>query len=197
MFADSVQKLLSLWQLCDELDVDVGPAMLSPRVVVMPLDAWYSCTFDHFDPRPGSTLFDKFCKWPMPYDDVWSWMCKLNEAKIDVIRNHGAALGAHLPEDICKGRESADIITFSHFLPRKELPLPGVHEMAKASGCLEIEKQLRRVGSKMHVFGHTHINTTNDIEGVTYCQNAMGYGIRPGAKLTVVHDAGRFQTYLA
>ena len=66
MFADSVQKLLSLWQLCDELDVDVGPAMVSPKCIVLPLDAWYSCTFDHFDPRPGSTLFDKFCKWPMP-----------------------------------------------------------------------------------------------------------------------------------
>jgi hypothetical protein len=70
MFADSVQKLISLWQMCDELDVDTGPAMLSPHVTVVPLDAWYSCTFDHFDPRPGSTLFDKFCKWPMHYDNV-------------------------------------------------------------------------------------------------------------------------------
>ena len=118
MFSDSVQKLLELWKMCDELDVDTGPAMLSPSCVptsrasnraasslslllllllltchvgpmaslslllllllllllksrarvyasiqtVIPLDAWYSYTFDHFDPRPGSTLFDKFCK---------------------------------------------------------------------------------------------------------------------------------------
>ena len=89
------------------------------------------------------------------------------------------------------------MITFSHFLPRKELPLPGVHEMAKASGCLKVEEQLRRIGAKLHIFGHTHINTVNEYDGVTYMQNAMGYGIRPGTQLTVVHDAGRFKTYLA
>ena len=91
----------------------------------------------------------------------------------------------------------ADVITFSHFLPRKELPLPGVHEMAKASGCLQIEQQLRRVRSKLHVFGHTHINTQSEHDGVVYMQNAMGYGIAPGTKLCVVHDKGRFTQYMA
>ena len=45
--------------------------------------------------------------------------------------------------------------------------------------------------------GHTHINTQHDINGVTYMQNAMGYGIAPGTKLTVVHDKGRFTSYMA
>ena len=90
-----------------------------------------------------------------------------------------------------------DVITFSHFLPRKELPLPGVYEMAKASGCLKLEEQLRRVHSKLHIFGHTHINTVHELDGVRYMQNAMGYGIAPSAKLTVVHDKGSFRDYLA
>ena len=93
-------------------------------------------------------------------------------------------------------RYTWQVITFSHFLPRKELPLPGVHEMAKASGCLKVEEQLRRVNSKLHIFGHTHINTQNDYDGCTYMQNAMGYGIAPGTKLTVVWD-GRFTEYMA
>merc|ERR1719454_2690406 len=101
--------------MCDELDVDTGPAMLSPGCTVVPLDAWYSCTFDHFDPRPGSTLFDKFCKWPMHYDAVWEFMTGLNEPRL-------------------KLAEQGDVITFSHFLPRKELPIPGLHEFAKCSG---------------------------------------------------------------
>lgn len=75
-----------------------------------------------------------------------------------------------------------DVITFSHFLPRKELPLPDVHEMAKASGCLKIEDQLRRAGSKLHIFGHTHINTQHELSGVTHVhtcrKNAMGYALR-------------------
>ena len=75
--------------------------------------------------------------------------------------------------------------------------MPGVYEMAKASGCLKLEEQLRRAGSKMHIFGHTHINTINTYDGCTYMQNAMGYGIAPGTKLTVVHDKGRFTSYMA
>ena len=193
MFADSVQKLLSLWQMCDENDIDVGPARLSPSVTVVPLDAWYSYTFDHFDPRPGSTLFDKFCKWPMHYDSVWEFMTGLNEARLQMVEQRAP--------NVAKGKEG-DVITFSHFLPRQELPLPGVHEMAKASGCLKVEEQLRRVHSKLHVFGHTHINTTNsytDAAGhtCTYVQNAMGYGIAPGTRLCVVHDRGHFKSYMA
>ena len=61
----------------------------------------------------------------------------------------------------------------------------------------QVEQQLRRVRSKLHVFGHTHINTQHDLDGVTYMQNAMGYGIAPGTKLCVVHDKGRFKSYMA
>lgn len=100
-----------------------------------------------------------------------------------------------------------DVITFSHFLPRKELPLPDVHEMAKASGCLKIEDQLRRAGSKLHIFGHTHINTQHELSGVTHVhaeRKKERDGLRPtasppaaGTKLPVVHDKGRFTQYMA
>ena len=40
----------------------------------------------------------------------------------------------------------------------------------------------------------THLNTVDEIKGVRYMQNAMGYGIAPGTKLTVVWD-GRFKEY--
>ena len=108
----------------------------------------------------------------------------LNEARIGIVEKYGRG-------------QASDVITFSHFLPRKELPLPGIHEMAKASGCLKTEQQLRQLQSKLHIFGHTHINTVNEYDGVTYMQNALGYGIAPGTKLTVVHDGGRFKTYMA
>ena len=94
---------------------------MSPEVTVVPLDSWYSYTFDHFDPKPGSTLFDKYCKWPMHYDHVWEFMTGLNDSRIDIVEKQTPA------------GEKPDVITFSHFLPRKELPLPGVYEMAKAS----------------------------------------------------------------
>ena len=191
MFADSVQKLLSLWQMCDELDVDTGPARLSPKCTVLPLDSWYSYTFDHHDPRPGSTKFDSFCKWPMHYDATWEFMTGLNESRLAILNRHTPLA------EFSADKSKPDVISFSHFLPRKELPLPGVHEMAKASGCLKVEEQLRRAGAKMHIFGHTHINTQNDYAGVVYMQNAMGYGIAPGTKLPVVHEKGHFKQYMA
>jgi len=49
----------------------------------------------------------------------------------------------------------------------------------------------------MHIFGHTHINTVNDYDGVTYMQNALGYGISPGTKLPVINEKGRFKSYMA
>ena len=178
-FADSVAKLLALWQLCDELGVDTGPAQLSPQLAVLPLDSWYSCEFDKHDPRPGGVRFDSFCKWPVPELEAARLMLRLNEARLA------------LP---LRG----DVVSFSHFLPRQELPIPGgLAEMAKGVGTVELDEQLRRAGAKLHIFGHTHINSTHQIDGVRYMQCAMGYGIRPGAKLTVVHDSGRFKEYLA
>ena len=92
-------------------------------------------------------------------------MTRLNHAKLEIIKTHATRHGG----------SAADVITFSHFLPRKELPLPGVHEMAKASGCLELEAQLRRVGAKLHVFGHTHFSIDRTIDGVRYVQHPLGH----------------------
>lgn len=177
-FADSVAKLIALWQLCDELEVDTGPCQLSPAAAVLPLDSWYSHLFDKHDPRPGTVKFDKYCVWPMGYDHAWRFMLSLNAPRLD-IPLHG------------------DVITFSHFLPRQELPIPGIHEMAKGVGTVELDAQLRRANSKLHIFGHTHINTTDEYDGVRYMQNALGYGISPGQKLCVVHERGRFKEYMA
>ena len=177
-FADSVAKLLALWQLCDELAVDTGPAQLSTAAAVLPLESWYTHHFDHFDPRPGTVKFDKHCVWPMGYDGACRFMLRLNEPKLAIPLR-------------------GDVITCSHFLPRQELPIPKMHEMAKGVGTVELDRQLRSAGSKLHIFGHTHINSIVEYDGVRYMQNALGYGIAPGQKLTVVHDKGLFREYLA
>jgi hypothetical protein len=145
---------------------------------VLPLDSWYNHEFDHHDPTPGSTRFDKYCIWPMGDLDAWKFMTKMNEGRLAIPLR-------------------GDVITFSHFLPRKELPLPRMLDMAKGSGCTHIDTQLRQAKAKLHIFGHTHINTEDTFDGVRYMQSAMGYGISIGAKLCVVHDRGKFKEYMA
>jgi hypothetical protein len=133
----------------------------------------------------------------MHADNVWEFMTGLNEARLQIVEQQSPR--------VARGQQG-DVITVSHCLPRIELPLPPLFEMAKASGCLKVEEQLRRIHSTLHIFGHTHINTTSEYQGkapdgssyaCTYKQNAMGYGISPNAQLCVVHDRGRFKSYMA
>ena len=69
---------------------------------------------------------------------------------------------------------------------RKELPLPGVHEMAKASGCLKVEEQLRRVKSSMHVFGHTHFPWDMCLDEVRYFSWPLG---SPAEQARRIHNS--------
>eukprot|EP01050_Picozoa_sp_SAG11_P034303 SAG11_NODE_12057_length_724_cov_0.654400_1_plen_89_part_01 len=61
--------------------------------------------------------------------------------------------------DVASG---ASVITFSHFQPRLDLLLPRERLHFKELGrvCCSggLERQLRRIGADIHVFGHTHIN---------------------------------------
>ncbi len=85
----------------------------------------------------------------------------------------------------------APIITFSHFLPRKELmvssgeksdPLeqwfrdanPGFN-FSRVAGCKGLDKQIRRIASSVHVYGHQHRNRDRVIDGVRYVAHCLGY----------------------
>jgi hypothetical protein len=68
----------------------------------------------------------------------------------------------------------APVISFSHFLPRRDLlPLTDrLHfkGLPKVAGCRTLEQQIRRMNSRTHVFGHSHINCDKLIDGVRYIQ---------------------------
>jgi hypothetical protein len=84
-----------------------------------------------------------------------------------------------------------DVITFSHFLPRRSLPwshiVPG---LAQAVGCRELDTQLRKCGSRFHVYGHSHIDHSTVEDGVRYLQRSIGYTGEHGDKdpLWLIHD---------
>lgn len=102
--------------------------------------------------------FDSQCKWPVDAEThVWKYMLKLNEVQLGK-PYHGT------------------IITFSHFLPRRDLPYKeenGV-PVVKAIGCEGLEEQIRAVGSTCHVFGHTRCRYSKAHRGIMYAQNPIG-----------------------
>ncbi|KAA6374506.1 MAG: hypothetical protein EZS28_029966, partial [Streblomastix strix] len=71
------------------------------------------------------------------------------------------------------------IISFSHFVPRRELLPPQIFLKHKflpyVVGSITLEQQVRSLGSTVHCYGHTHINQERVIDGIRYVQNALGY----------------------
>jgi hypothetical protein len=71
------------------------------------------------------------------------------------------------------------VISFSHFLPRRDL-LPAAERLRfkglpKVAGCAALDQQIRHLKSCVHVFGHSHINCDRVIDGVRYVQNPLRY----------------------
>jgi hypothetical protein len=152
-YPDTMAKLLSIYELCDELGVDIFPAAVCQGVFIVPLLSWYNAEFDYKDPYPDfNSEIDKQCRWPIDKDmQVWKYMLKLNSVHLRHLY-HGT------------------VITFSHFLPKSGLipPLYSEGKMRKTMGCEMIDEQARAVGSKLHVFGHTRKHLWGKEEGLTY-----------------------------
>jgi hypothetical protein len=159
---DSLEKFHTILALCKKIDVKTRPTKVVSCWVV-PLFSWYSASFD-LDDNPEwneSTGWADFyfCKWPAAVEPLAEYFLKLNEVNIKYY--------------------DAPVISFSHFLPRRELlPLKEYlrfKDLPKVAGCVLLEEQIRKLQSQTHIFGHSHINRDCLIDGVRYIQNALSY----------------------
>jgi len=159
---NSLQKLEQLLELCDSLDVLTRPAEAAGYWVV-PLLSWYDHSLggnSAVNPAELEGWGDfHFCRWPDRLGEPAEYLLNMNGP---VIRHY-----------------DKPVITFSHFLPRREL-LPDAHRLRfkalpQVAGSAKLDQQIRAVGSTIHVFGHSHINRDQTIEGVRYVQHAMLY----------------------
>ncbi|HET8707810.1 MAG TPA: hypothetical protein VFM46_16025, partial [Pseudomonadales bacterium] len=53
-------------------------------------------------------------------------------------------------------------------------PTPGFN-FSRVAGTWELDKQLRHLGSQIHVYGHQHRNRDLVIEEVRYISHCLGY----------------------
>ena len=183
LYPDSIAKFIALLELCEKLDVDTGPAEVCCGVHVVPLLSWYDTDFDATaggDGRggdPAPPLMDTLCRWPVNDADVPSVWLRWNEKRV-------------------RRAYDGTVITFSHFLPRRELPFSKyVRGLAKVVGCQRLDEQLRSIQPTpaVHVFGHSHIKCDQTIKGVRYLQHALGYEHEhgPNHPLLCVYDGNR------
>lgn len=157
----SLQKFADVVAVVERSGASMQPHRRGDALIV-PLLSWYDYSFG----QPSTELYDSWtdfhaCRWPAGFapKDVASYFMDRNEA-IDT-------QGAH------------KIITFSHFLPRIDLIPAQVPSRLRlldpVLGSSRLDRQIRRLGSSMHVYGHSHINRRIAIDGVTYINNALGY----------------------
>jgi hypothetical protein len=160
---DSMEKLRRIQEMCRRIDVETNPVKVDGLWLV-PLFSWYDREFDSdgddrdLEELEGWADF-YFCKWPAGVGDICQHFLDMNEANIR--------------------RFDAPVISFSHFLPRRDL-LPSREHLSfknlpKVSGCARLDGQIRELKSVTHVFGHSHINTDRVIDGVRYVHNALLY----------------------
>lgn len=132
-------------------------------VNIVPLQSWYDYSFG----EPGEILLEAWmdfraCRWPQ--QETAQQICA-----------HFLQTNLPLPAIA----PSQHVITFSHFLPRIDV-MPSFIPQDKrylypVLGSSLIDLQLRQLGSKMHVYGHSHVNRQVSLDGVVYINNAFAY----------------------
>jgi predicted phosphodiesterase len=129
---------------------------------IVPLLGWYDYSFGEPSERLRSAWMDyRACRWPPGYAerDVAAHFTQLNPGS--------------------RAATQSKVITFSHFLPRIDVMPAGVSAEHKllypVLGLDHLDRQLRDLGSSLHVYGHSHVNRAIHLDGVWYVNNALGY----------------------
>lgn len=187
---DSVTKFEDVLALCTRCGVETKPKLVSSivdgvqkNVWLVPLYSWYHEDFDD-DASTKNEAIDYWsdftmCRWPdqylnpepptpsSPAGTPERYFLSLNEDTLDLPYYDG--LDMH----------NTTIISFSHFLPRRECLPPKdvlfIKYLPKVVGTTRLDEQIRRLGSNMHVFGHTHILWNEFIDGIQYVQMCLKY----------------------
>ena len=158
---DSLQKFDDVCAVVESSGASMQP-FRAPGVSIIPLLAWYDYSFGEPGDELRSIWMDyRACRWPAGYteQDVAAHFAALNDGHVSPVRDK--------------------VITFSHFLPRIDVMPAFIPEAGRILypilGCTRLDGQLRRLRSKIHVYGHSHVNRHVKIDGVTYINNAFGY----------------------
>lgn len=158
---DSLEKFAQLRLMAGESGVSMDPYHHGSLSIV-PLFSWYDFSFGVPSPQLLERWMDfRACRWPdaMNSGDVARHFYDMNRPQLDVSND--------------------TVISFSHFLPRIDLMpdyIPHDKRMLyPILGADRIDKQIRQLGSRLHVYGHSHVNRRVVIDGVKYVNNAFGY----------------------
>jgi len=185
LWADSLQKFNAIIEFCSQNDIDIQPDIVQcngKKIAIVPVFSWYDMQGEVdslYLPKPGEDTSNR----------MWS----------DLYYIHWPATNGFVASKyfLTYSRQNlvfdqADlIVTFSHFLPRREVMFRGemiydYDRMKKydrfpqfnfsgIAGSLKIDRFIRSIGAHIHVYGHQHINRDKVIDGIRYVANHLAY----------------------
>ncbi len=187
-WSDSVEKFEALTIWCNQKGIHTVPRTLGfgtkYPVQIVPLFSWYSGAQEDADSlyveKPGED----------PENRMWSdnYYIRWPQSKTGF---NPSAYFAALNRKAIKEKSDLSIISFSHFLPRREMMFgdslkPDPEKIKKydrhpefnfsrVAGSYLIEKQIRELKSVIHIYGHQHINRDRVLDGIRYVSHCLGY----------------------
>jgi predicted phosphodiesterase len=157
----SIDKFHAVCALADRHGVLIKPYR-DDRLSIIPLLGWYDYSFGLPSEGLRAVWADyAACRWPVGYDNpaITAFFVEQNEKHIEATND--------------------TVISFSHFVPRADIipqySLRSYGHLLPVLGSIFIERQIRRLGSNIHIYGHSHCTQKIAIDGVTYINNAFGY----------------------
>ncbi len=204
LFTDSLEKFHHILEFCKASDIKTNPELISngsARILIVPIFSWYHLphqTGSLYMTKPGEGAFGEMwndsylVKWPSEDFKPVEYFMQINKNQLQL--------------------KSADtVITFSHFLPRQEAMFSENRQLDKermkkfdrnpkfnfsmVAGSTLIEKQLRLLGSKIHIYGHQHINRDRFIDGVRYVSHCLGYPVEQRLGMVQGYEQGLKQIW--
>lgn len=192
---DSIEKFWGIHSLCQQLGIATDAIKIegtNNSAWLVPLFSWYRMPEEGreslFIHKEGENW--QACGW------VDHLLCRWPEA---IQQDHVSVADYFYSLNIKRIQQTYDapIISFSHFLPRKELIFPSIElaqeyctdgaliaphpkdphpqfNFSRVAGCHSIDRQIRELGSSLHIYGHQHRNRCREISGVTYLSHCLG-----------------------
>lgn len=192
----SKDKLNEILDLCRFADIYTRPRKVEfldankPPIWIVPLFSWYIKSHE----GPGSLFKKKPVIESGEVQDLTEKLWKDNYLFSWPLDNRDVTTVAEdillLNHDTLKTSYDAAVISFSHFLPRQDLmfknpnlahrysrfmdPYPEFN-FSEVAGCQQIEAQIKKLNSRIHIYGHQHRNRDVLIGNTRYLSHCLGY----------------------
>ena len=161
-FDCSLRKFDAINELCKATGIRTS-RFEHESVDFVPLLSWYDFSFGEPDRYLRRAWRDfRACRWP----------AKLNSSA--AICEH--FLEQNLPLPPSNGKS---LISYSHFLPRIDVMPARIPRESRrvypVLGSNGLGNQVMRLQPAIHIYGHSHINQSIDLDGIKFVNNAFAY----------------------